>query len=429
MTPSDWKHAPVRELLAGITTGVSVNSESRPRQPGELGVLKTSAVTYGVFRPDENKVVVGDELHRVRERPKAGCVLISRMNTPNLVGASAYVDRDWSDLVLPDRIWQLQPKPDATDGRWLAHFLSAGNIRRSLSELASGTSGSMKNLSQEKFMGLRVVVPPLGEQRKIATILSAVDEAIEATQAVIDQLQVVKKAMMAELFTRGLPGRHTRFKKTEIGDVPEEWQVLRAEAIFAEGPSNGRSPPSKASPPGVPTFSISAVRGGRVNISENVKYADGEPESLRGSRVRRLDILIVRGNGNPELVGKCGVVVEEPPPSCIYPDTLMRVRPTEALLPAFFVPLWNSKVIHGQILDKAKTTNGTYKINGQDVRDIFVPVPAKEEQQLIGQTLLSLETSILANAEDLGALRQLKNALMSVLLTGELHVHPHEEAT
>ena len=70
---------------------------------------------------------------------------------------------------------------------------------------------------------LPIPLPPLPEQRKIAAILSSVDDAIEASQAVIDQLQVVKKAMMAELLTKGLPGRHKKFKQTEIGEVPEEW--------------------------------------------------------------------------------------------------------------------------------------------------------------------------------------------------------------
>ena len=68
---------------------------------------------------------------------------------------------------------------------------------------------------------LLVPRPPLPEQRKIAAILSSVDDAIEKTQAVIDQLQVVKRGLMQELLTRGLPGRHTQFKPTEIGNVPK----------------------------------------------------------------------------------------------------------------------------------------------------------------------------------------------------------------
>ena len=74
-------------------------------------------------------------------------------------------------------------------------------------------------------------MPPLPEQRKIAAILSSVDDAIEKTQAVIDQVQVVKRGLMQELLTRGLPGRHTRFKQTEIGEVPEEWDLRPAAAV------------------------------------------------------------------------------------------------------------------------------------------------------------------------------------------------------
>lgn len=58
---------------------------------------------------------------------------------------------------------------------------------------------------------------------EIAKILSSVDDAIEKTQAVIDQTQVVKRGLMQELLARGLPGRYTRFKQTEIGQAPEGW--------------------------------------------------------------------------------------------------------------------------------------------------------------------------------------------------------------
>ena len=52
------------------------------------------------------------------------------------------------------------------------------------------------------------------------------DDAIEKTQAVIDQVQVVKRGLMQELLTRDLPGRHTRFRQTEIGEIPVDWEYL-----------------------------------------------------------------------------------------------------------------------------------------------------------------------------------------------------------
>ena len=110
-----------------------------------------------------------------------------------------------------------------------------------LQRLAGATAVPI--VSKGKFEQFGLPLPPLPEQRKIAAILSSVDDAIEASQAVIDQLQVVKKAMMAELLTKGLPGRHKKFKNTEIGEVPVEWTVctidslgMNAEATVGSGP-------------------------------------------------------------------------------------------------------------------------------------------------------------------------------------------------
>jgi len=426
MTPEGWARRTIGELVERVTTGVSVNSQGRPRAPGEVGVLKTSAVTYGVFRPEENKAVAPEEIARAREHPRRGCVLFSRMNTIALVGASAFVEADRADLVLPDRIWQLQPAEDVA-GRWLHATLSSPGMRSRLSEAASGTSGSMKNLSQEKLLALYVLTPPLREQRKIAAILSSVDDAIETTQAVIDQLGIVKKAMMAELLTRGLPGWHTRFRQTEIGEVPEAWCIVRLSDIVTAGPSNGRSPQARATPPGVPTFSIAAVRDGRVNVRDHLKYVDMDPGEAERFAVRSGDVLIVRGNANPDLVGKCGMV-EDPPPGCIYPDLLMRVALDEEMLPALFVTMWNSDIVHDQILDKAQTTNGTYKINGDDVRSTLMPKPPLDEQRVLSDTFGAVDSSAAAHADKLTGLVVLRSALMSVLLTGELRVKPDEEA-
>ena len=104
--------------------------------------------------------------------------------------------------------------------------------------------------SARRVLRRDVALPPLPEQRKIAAILSAVDEVIEKTEAVIESLQTLKKAMMQELLTRGLPGRHTRFKQTEIGEIPEEWEAASVRRRRSTGHDVGMlshgSPTSRA---------------------------------------------------------------------------------------------------------------------------------------------------------------------------------------
>ena len=105
-------------------------------------------------------------------------------------------------------------------------------------------------------------MPPLPEQRKIAAILSSVDDAIEKTQAVIDQVQAVKRGLMQELLTRGLPGRHTRFKQTEIGEIPESWELLSLGQLIDDGPNNGLYRPQQEYGEGTPIVRIDAFDNG-----------------------------------------------------------------------------------------------------------------------------------------------------------------------
>ena len=95
--------------------------------------------------------------------------------------------------------------------------------KRRLERLAAGST--FQEVSKRSIRGFQVTIPPLPEQRKIAAVLSSVDDAIEKTRAVIDQVQVVKRGLMQELLTLGLPGRHTRFKQTEIGEIPADWGI------------------------------------------------------------------------------------------------------------------------------------------------------------------------------------------------------------
>lgn len=89
------------------------------------------------------------------------------------------------------------------------------------------TGSTYPTCSHDDVLSFEFILPPLPEQKKIAGVLFSVDNAIEKTKAIIEQTKVVKKGLMQELLTRGIPGRHNRFKKTVIGEIPEEWEVVK----------------------------------------------------------------------------------------------------------------------------------------------------------------------------------------------------------
>jgi type I restriction enzyme S subunit len=177
VVPREWKAGRLADVIAGVATGVSVNSEDRPRINGEIGVLKVSCVLTGQFDSAENKAVLRSELSRVREHVKSGRVLVSRANTPNLVGASAYLWKTIPDLFLSDKLWQLSPRLHV-DGRWVAAVVASRKFRAQVTAAATGSSLSMKNISQEAYLAIPILIPPLNEQRRIADVLDTWGNAI-----------------------------------------------------------------------------------------------------------------------------------------------------------------------------------------------------------------------------------------------------------
>lgn len=196
---AEWEELPLSRFVKSLDAGVSVNSGDRPASKGEAGVLKTSAVTNGVFNPQENKVVLDEiELLRLREPVSEDTIIISRMNTPALVGANAYVDANFENIFLPDRLWAAKPKP-GTSMRFLAFTLGSEKGRAALTELATGTSGSMKNITKPDVLALQIIAPSLPEQEKIVACLLPIDELIAAQTQRLEAIKAHRKGLMQQL--------------------------------------------------------------------------------------------------------------------------------------------------------------------------------------------------------------------------------------
>jgi type I restriction enzyme, S subunit len=198
----EWDLFPLSSFVESLDAGVSVNSGDRPAKKGEASVLKTSAVACGKFDSQENKVVLDEvEIQRLKESVCKNTVIISRMNTPDLVGANAYVEESAEDIFLPDRLWAAKPKPGISM-RFISYILGSDRGRAALSKIASGSSGSMKNITKPDVLSLQVTAPGFVEQQKIADCLSSADELIAAQTRKVDALKTHKKGLMQQLFPR-----------------------------------------------------------------------------------------------------------------------------------------------------------------------------------------------------------------------------------
>ena len=198
----EWQAGTLADAILSLEAGISVNSTDEPPDSGIPSVLKTSALIGGVLLPEECKVIEIRDLQRARTTLRSETVLISRMNTPFLVGEVAYVDRNYEWLYLPDRVWMTTFKSGSRiSARWLAYLLSSRNYRNQLREIATGTSGSMKNISKGALLGLSIQYPEPNEQTAIATVLSDMDAELAALESRRDKTRALKQGMMQELLT------------------------------------------------------------------------------------------------------------------------------------------------------------------------------------------------------------------------------------
>lgn len=234
---ADWEIGVVGDFVAELQAGVSVNSVETDYGciEGEIGVLKSSAVLKGRFFPKYHKVVVHEDLSRVATSVVGDRIIISRMNTPALVGESGYVAEDAPNLFLPDRLWQTKPSGRPHSQRWLSYWLQHPSIRRLIAAGATGTSNSMKNISKETVLSLPIPRTPLPEQRKIAAILTAVDDKLDLIARQIEATQTLKRGLMQTLFSRGVgirnaDGRwisHVNFMTDNSQTYPANWKWVR----------------------------------------------------------------------------------------------------------------------------------------------------------------------------------------------------------
>ncbi len=189
--PKGWDVEPLSSLVETLEGGKNIKPDESGRRTLRR-ILKVSAVTSGVFKPQESKPLPDNwqppESYFVRE----GDLLFSRANTSELIGATALVPSIPDNLVLPDKLWRFKWRDRlATSPSYVNQLLQHSEMRREIRVRASGTSGSMKNISKPKLMEIPIPIPPASSQREFEAIASTVRASkmeIQKSAAGLDRL-------------------------------------------------------------------------------------------------------------------------------------------------------------------------------------------------------------------------------------------------
>lgn len=166
-----------------------------------LRILKISAVTSGIFRPLESKPAPTGYMPPQEHFVRTGDILFSRANTVDLVGATAKVAGPVEGLLLPDKLWRIEVNPDgAVTPDYLFHYLRQPAVRAAMSRLATGTSDSMRNISQGRLNELPVLVPERALQVEYVARITEIDSISSNAANARATADALTNSLLAELF-------------------------------------------------------------------------------------------------------------------------------------------------------------------------------------------------------------------------------------
>ena len=269
---------------------------------------------------------------------------------------------------------------------------------------------------------IRIPTPPLSEQQKIAAILSSVDDAIQATQAVIDQTRRVKQGLLQQLLTRGIG--HTRFKQTEIGDIPEEWCIKTAKEVCSKiSVGIVVKPAQYYESNGIKCFRSANVREGYLE-DHNWVYISEESNNLNAkSKLHSGDVLIVR-TGYPGT--SCVVPQEYDGTNCI--DIIFARPKAELILSHYLSCFINSSLGKKQVLyGQGGLAQKHFNVNA--LNQMKIVLPSIDEQKKITAFLTNVDNVLNIELDRMIQIQKTKRGLMQDLLTGRVRVKLDEEAT
>jgi len=296
------------------------------------------------------------------------------------------------------------------DNDFMGLVFQSHSTQRQLQQFTQGASN--QNINANNIKKITFIVPKnINEQHKIASILSKVDEHISHTEAIIEKTEELKKGLMQQLLTKGIG--HTKFKKTEIGEIPEEWDVVKLRDISLNLLGGGT--PSTANNEywdgSIPWMTSAHINGRYVRHGQKYITQKGLEQSST-KLVPKDNVLFVTRVG----VGKIAINLID---IAISQDITGIIIDKEKANVGFIY--WKLLDVARKIvsLSQGSTIKGILK---NDLANQNIALPPLSEQTRIANMLMNIETNIEQNQTYLSHLQELKKGLMQDLLTGKVRV-------
>jgi type I restriction enzyme S subunit len=417
--PVDWEIQELKDIADEVYRyptyyNIEYYEKGVPEVRGELikanGTLDTDLSKYRFIRP-----TTSDKFPRTQLRE--GDLVLSVRGT---MGKVAIVPEFLERANMTANLIRIAPCRRKIYPAFLLQLLINEKFQNILNVASSSTT--IKTIKAPELKSIKFPIPPLSEQKKITEILTTVDDAIGKSDQVIEKTKELKKGLMQQLLTRGIG--HTKFKKTEIGGIPVDWETkpLSDVADFRNGHAFYVDGYSNEGKKVIDMLNIT-LEGELDTNPDHFKYVSIQIyEKYKDFHLNKNELVIVMTDINPKLflLGKTAIIDKNN--EYVLNQRVGRLRLQENKIDFRYLHYYtNSNVFLKQI---HFFVNGTaqFYVNTPDIVGAKIAAPPLPEQKKIAGILSTVDENIERAIDNKKKLETIKKGLMQVLLTGKVRV-------
>ena len=394
--PKGWQWAKFGDIIAESQPGFASGQRD---SSGVIQLRMNNVDTRGNLVWDNFLRVPAEDTAIARYSLKAGDIVFNNTNSTELVGKSALFLTHDEPVVYSNHFTRLRVKSDSANPGFVTFWLISQWQLKIFEKICNRWIGQ-SSVKNDKLFELEIPLPPLDEQRRIASRLNeqlaAVESARKAAEEQLHAAWQLPSAYLREVF-ESLFTKDT--KKRRLGDF-----VTSYRNGFGKRPTGSEDG-------GVIVLRLADVTGGKINL-ETPRRGVMTDEELETYTVKNGDLLFVRVNGSKDLVGRCAIV-QDLPEIVSYNDHLIRVRLNDEILPEYVKLVTDTHEVRNYIVEKASTSAGQLTINQEMLSSLEMPIFSLSEQKDLirgykekitkSDTLIKILESQLAEIESLPA--------------------------
>jgi len=406
--PESWQKRRIRDV-GKVVTGRTPSTKHKDFYGGDYNLISPADLDNGKYVITAHKRLTLLGFRECRALPK-DTVLVGCIGNIGKVGMVSD-DRSATNQQINAVICNQN-----NDSHFIYYYLYGSRSR--LERAADKTTVPI--LNKTNFENFEIAVPPLPEQRKIAAVLGTVQRAIEQQERLLQLTAELKKTLLHQLFTQGLRGEPQ--KQTEIGPVPESWEVVPLSdcAVVQTGVAKGRKLDGKDTLT-LPYLRVANVQSGYLDLSEMKTTTIQAKEKARYS-LQKGDVVLTEG-GDFDKLGR-GFIWKGEVEDCVHQNHIFVVRVDRLrVLPEFFAHLSQSPYGKAYFLSVAHKTTNLACINTTKLKGFPVLIPSLHEQREIVDLLEAVDAKIFLHECKKQSLTDLFRTLLHQLMTAQIRVH------